>query len=60
MSDPLTVELIGGGDMGNEQARDFALSIFAGVKRYIKEHRAEFEAWEKEQGVVSNGTTPDV
>lgn len=50
MSDPTTVEIVGGESMSNEQAKYFALSIFAGVKAYIKEHRAEFEEWQREQG----------
>lgn len=50
MPDPLTVETIGGKSMSNEQVKYFALSIFAGVKAYIKEHRAEFEEWQREQG----------
>ena len=49
MSDPLTVETIGGAGMSDEQAKIFALSIFAGVKAYISEHRAEFEIWQREQ-----------
>ena len=49
MPDPLAVETIGGENMSNEQARYFALSIFSGVKSYIKVHRAEFEEWQREQ-----------
>lgn len=48
MPDPLSIETIGGVIMSNKQAKIFALSIFAGVKSYIKEHPAEFEAWKKE------------
>lgn len=50
MPDSLTVETIGEKSMSNEQAKYFALSIFSGVKAYIKEHRAEFEEWQREQG----------
>ena len=49
MPDPLTVETIGGKSMGNEQAKYFALSILAGAKAYVREHRAEFEEWQREQ-----------
>ena len=45
----LTVETMGGGDMSDKQAEYFALSLFAGVKSYIAEHRAEFEEWQREQ-----------
>lgn len=34
--------------MSDKQAKYFALSIFGEVKSYIKEHRAEFEAWQRE------------
>ena len=37
--------------MSDKQAKIFALSILAGVKSYVKEHSAEFEAWKKEQEV---------
>ena len=49
MSDPMTVESFGGPGMSDEQAKYFAISIFAGVKQYISEHRAEFEEWHAEQ-----------
>lgn len=45
MPDSLVVEVIGGENMSNEQAKYFALSIFAGMKAYVKEHRTEFELW---------------
>ena len=35
--------------MSDMQAEYFALSIFAGLKSYIAEHRAEFEEWQREQ-----------
>lgn len=35
--------------IGDEQAKQFARSIFAGVKEYIQGHRAEFDAWQAEQ-----------
>ena len=50
MSDPLTIETIGGEKLSDEQVKYFAVSVFAGVKQYISEHRAEFEAWQREQG----------
>ena len=53
MSDRLTVEALGGESLSKEQAKYFALSIFDGVKLYVKEHRAEFEAWQREQVEVS-------
>ena len=51
MPDPLAVDTIGREVMSDKQAKIFALSILAGVKSYIKEHSAEFEAWKKEQEV---------
>ena len=35
--------------MSDEQAKLFATSICASVKAYISAHRAEFEAWRREQ-----------
>ena len=48
MPNSLTVETIGGKDMSEKQAKYFALSIFGEVKKYVKEHRTEFEAWQQE------------
>lgn len=51
MSDTLTIKTSGVAVLGEEQAKHFALSIFADVKAYIKEHRAEYEQWiEQEAG----------
>ena len=49
MSDTLTIKTSGVAVLGEEQAKHFALSIFADVKAYIKEHRAEYEQWLTEQ-----------
>ena len=49
MSDTLTIKTSGMAVLGEEQAKHFALSIFADVKAYIKEHRAEYEQWLTEQ-----------
>ena len=49
MSDTLTIKTSGVAVLGEEQAKHFALSIFADVKAYVKEHRAEYEQWLKEQ-----------
>lgn len=51
MPNALAVNTSGGVDMGTEQAKYFALSIFADMKAYIKEHRAEYEQWLIEQEV---------
>ena len=31
--------------IGSEQARYFSIQIFSGMKKYIEEHKAEFEEW---------------
>ena len=49
MSDTLTIKTSGVAVLGEEQAKYFALSIFADVKAYVKEHRAEYEQWLIEQ-----------
>lgn len=49
MSDPLTVYTSGEVTMGEKQAQFFAVSIFASVKKYISDHRVEYEAWLREQ-----------
>lgn len=49
MSDTLTIKTSGVAVLGEEQAKHFALSIFADVKAYVKEHRAEYEQWLTEQ-----------
>ena len=49
MSDTLTIKTSGVAVLGEKQAKHFALSIFADVKDYIKEHRAEYEQWLIEQ-----------
>lgn len=49
MVDALTVEKIGEETMSDEQAKLFAASICTGVRAYIAAHRAEFEAWQREQ-----------
>ena len=49
MSDTLTIKSSGVAVLGEEQAKHFALSIFADVKAYIKEHGAEYEQWLIEQ-----------
>ena len=35
--------------MSDEQAKLFAAAICTGVRGYIAAHRAEFEAWRREQ-----------
>lgn len=32
-----------------KQAQYFAISIFSDVKKYVKEHQAEFEQWQAKQ-----------
>ena len=49
MHDPLTVQSLGEIEMNREQAKLFAVSIYAGVKAYLQTHRAEFEQWLQEQ-----------
>lgn len=49
MSDTLTIKTSGVAVLGEEQAKHIALSIFADVKAYIKEHRVEYEQWLTEQ-----------
>ena len=49
MSDTLTIKTTGVEVLGEEQAKYFALSIFADMKAYIKDHRAEYEQWLIEQ-----------
>ena len=49
MSDTLTIKTSGVAVLGEEQAKHFALSIFADVKAYLKEHLAEYEQWLNEQ-----------
>ena len=49
MSDTLTIKTSGVAVLGEEQAKHFALSIFADVKAYIKEHGAEYKQWLIEQ-----------
>lgn len=49
VSDPLTVLTSGETIMGKKQAELFAISIFASAKAYIRDHRAEYEAWLREQ-----------
>lgn len=35
--------------MSQEQAKLFAVSIYAGVKAYLQAHRSEFNQWLQEQ-----------
>ena len=49
MSDTLTIKTSGVAVLGEEQAKYFALSIFADMKAYITEHRPEYEQWLIEQ-----------
>ena len=49
MSDTLTIKTSGVAVLDEEQAKHFALSIFADVKAYIKGHRAEYEQCMAEQ-----------
>ena len=44
MPDTLTIKTSGVAVLCEEKAKYFALSIFADMKAYIKEHRAEY--WE--------------
>lgn len=45
MSDTLTIKTSGVAVLGEEQAKYFALSIFADVKAYLREHRTDYEQW---------------
>ena len=56
MSDTLTIKTSGMAVLGEEQTKYFALSIFADMKAYIKEHRAEYEQWliEQEAGEMND------
>ena len=56
MSDTLTIKTSGVAVLGEEQAKYFALSIFADMKAYIKEHRSEYEQWliEQEAGEMND------
>lgn len=49
MSDSLIITKYGDEVMSEKQAEYFAISIFADIKAYIKEHQAEFEEWEATQ-----------
>ena len=49
MSDTLTIKTSGVAVLGEEQAKYFALSIFADVKAYVREHKEELEQWLQEQ-----------
>lgn len=49
MANALAVNTSGGVDMGTEQAKYFAISIFADLKAYVKAHKAEYEQWLIEQ-----------
>lgn len=50
MSDSLIITTYGDEVMSEKQAEYFAISIFADIKAYIKEHKAEFEEWQAAQG----------
>lgn len=49
MSDTLTIKTSGVAVLGEEQAKQFAFSIYASMKAYIKEHQKEYNAWLAEQ-----------
>lgn len=49
MPNTMTVLTNGAAVLGDKQAQYFALCISSAVKSYIKTHRAEYEAWEREQ-----------
>ena len=49
MSDTLTIKTSGVAVLGEEQAKYFALSIFADMKAYVREHKEELEQWLQEQ-----------
>lgn len=51
MPDALTIKTFGVVVLGEGQAKQFALSIFADAKAYIKEHRTEYKQWLIEQEV---------
>lgn len=36
--------------VSTKQARYFAIQIFGGLRQYISEHRAEYEAWLRQEG----------
>ena len=50
MPNAITVNTSGAVLMGDEQAKSFAMSIFAGLKAYVREHPAEFEEWKQSEG----------
>ena len=56
MSDTLTIKTSGVAVLGEEQAKHFALSIFADMKVYLQGHRAEYEQWliEQEAGEMND------
>lgn len=56
MSNTLAIKTSGVAVLGEEQAKYFAISIFADMKAYIKEHRAEYEQWliEQEAGEMND------
>lgn len=49
MPDTLTIETSGKAVLSEEQAKYFALSIFADMKAYIRDHQAEYKQWLMEQ-----------
>lgn len=49
MHNPLIVQTLGDIVMDKKQAKFFAVSIYAGVKAYLQDHRSEFEQWLQEQ-----------
>lgn len=54
MCDCFSVKTSGYNAIGDEQAKQFARSIFSEVKEYIQAHRSEFEAWQAEQKAGEN------
>lgn len=50
VSDSLIITTYGDEVMSDKQAEYFAISIFADIKAYIKDHRTEFEEWQEKQG----------
>ena len=49
MLDPFAIQTSGEAVLSKEGAKQFAFSIYASMKAYIKEHQEEYNAWLAEQ-----------
>ena len=45
----ITVQTFGESTITKKQAKYLAISIFPDIKKYIEDHRVEFEQWQAEQ-----------